>query len=151
MQSSTVSGNAIGIAVGGGTLANAQFGIVVTNNPGPVPSLGIVVSGNGIAHNGIDGIAVRGSASNGDPQQTTMDGGNSIYANTGLGINLQPAGEGNSTVTANDPLDADTGPNGVQKSPAITSAILNVSGGIDVLFTFNSTASTTFRIKAYAN
>jgi CSLREA domain-containing protein len=75
-----------------------------TNTSGP----------NIIANNGGDGVRV---SSNGDVNN--LIAGNSIYSNSGLGINL-----GNDGVTANDPPpDADEGPNHLQNFPVITSAI----------------------------
>jgi hypothetical protein len=43
--------------------------------------------------------------------------GNSIFANLGLGINLQPDGEPENVVTPNDPGDTDSGPNNLQNFP----------------------------------
>ena len=64
---------------------------------------------------------------------------NEIFANDGLGINLR-SGMENHDVTANDSCDADTGPNGLQNYPVLTSAtdsaqthITTVSGSLDSL------------------
>src|SRR5262249_30849944 len=48
--------------------------------------------------------------------------GNAIFANGGLGIDL-----GNNGPTANDPLDADAGPNGLQNFPLVTSGVVTPS------------------------
>ncbi|MEO1654459.1 MAG: right-handed parallel beta-helix repeat-containing protein, partial [Bacteroidota bacterium] len=82
--------------------------------------------------------------------------GNSIFNNDELGIEVdatdrtlqtQP-GDG---VTANDNQDADTGPNGLQNFPVITSS--TTSGGTTTIVgTLNSTPSTTgFRIEFFSN
>jgi hypothetical protein len=75
--------------------------------------------------------------------------GNSIFANKKLGIDLAPLHRKNK-VTANDNLDADSGPNGLQNFPVLTSAQLSV-GMLTVTGTLNSTASTTFRVEFFTN
>jgi FlgD Ig-like domain len=69
---------------------------------------------------------------------------NSIGPNTGLGIDL-----GDDGVTANDALDADTGPNSLQNFPVLTSIVQEPSGLIDVIGTLNSTPSTNFKINFF--
>ena len=66
--------------------------------------------------------------------------GNSIFSNTGLGIDIGGGG-----LTANDPGDADTGPNNFQNFPVLTAAAGGVTG------TLNSTASATFRVELFSN
>ena len=97
-------------------------------------------SGNVIALNGQGGIRIDSNAGN-----SNAVFGNSIFSNTGLGIDLSLDG-----VTGNDNCDADAGPNRLQNFPVLTSAI---SGATDttILGTLNSTASTTFRIEFFAN
>jgi CSLREA domain-containing protein len=72
---------------------------------------------NVIAGNGGDGVRVTNS---GDINNRISQ--NSIYSNTGLGINL-----GTDSVTANDAGDGDDGPNHLQNFPVITVAA--ASGG----------------------
>ena len=69
--------------------------------------------GNFILNNGGDGVEVLGATSSGN-----LIRGNSIEANGGIGIDLDPT----DGVTPNDPLDSDTGPNGLQNYPVITAA-----------------------------
>lgn len=71
--------------------------------------------GNEIQHNGGAGVRVTNSGIRGTPpsQRVTIRG-NAIYHNGDLGIDLR--GDG---VTINDPLDADTGSNGLQNFPQL--------------------------------
>ena len=70
---------------------------------------------------------------------------NSIFSNTGLGIDLDPNG-----VTPNDAGDGDTGPNNLQNFPVLNSSIttgsvIRIRGNLD------SAASTDFRIELFEN
>ena len=70
--------------------------------------------------------------------------GNSIYANADLGIDLGPLG-----VTANDALDADSGPNGLQNFPLITTVDYGASTTVNGILT--SAPSATYTLDFYAN
>jgi hypothetical protein len=70
---------------------------------------------------------------------------NSIFDNTGLGIDL-----GFSGVTANDAGDADSGANQLQNFPSLTNAAITTSNLI-VQGTLNSRPSTACRVDFYAN
>lgn len=108
-----ISGNYIGTQPDGTSpLGNVGAGIFIGTTTtgtivgGPEPN-----AGNTIAYNGSNGISLRSDAGNNniiDP--------NSIFGNTGLGIDLGDDGH-----TPNDPLDADTGPNNLQNYPEIVS------------------------------
>jgi hypothetical protein len=63
--------------------------------------------------------------------------GNSIFSNLGRGITIGIGG----FFPANDPGDADTGPNNLQNFPVITSASSSAAG-TTIHGTFNSTPST---------
>ncbi|MGH9368710.1 MAG: hypothetical protein ACRD3M_13670, partial [Thermoanaerobaculia bacterium] len=71
--------------------------------------------------------------------------GNSIFSNTGLGIDLAEDG-----VTLNDNCDADPGPNGFQNFPVLTTAISG-GGSTTILGKLNSKASTSYQIDFYSN
>jgi CSLREA domain-containing protein len=162
----TVSGNTVGIAAGGGALGN-WLGIQITNNVSGISGTGNNISGNGIAYStGLpgnpasgDGILVRapGGIIIPDPVGQRMDA-NTIWGNAGLGINLAPIvgggfQEGDGLVTANDApaaLDADTGPNRLQNFPVIASAMVN-GANVDIVFTLDSAANGNYAISAYAN
>lgn len=124
-----VQGNVIGAnASGTASLPNRGDGVAVTNGASgniigaarteSVPAT-IAALGNRIAFNTRDGVRI------GDGTGNTVRG-NRIFQNGELGINLQPTGEADSTVTPNDTGDADNGPNNLQNFPTIN--IVNVSG-----------------------
>lgn len=151
----TIARNAIGIGVGGVALGNAltdaSAGVAIMSYPGGPISANTTVYSNGIANNTGDGILVLGNAA-GDPSGNQLDR-NAIYGNGGLGINLQPVAEANNLVTANDApasLDADSGPNGLQNFPVVTSAAAN-AGGVTIAYTLDSGASGFYSISAYAS
>lgn len=148
-SNTSIVGNTIGIAVGGAALGNGT-GVNIGSFGGNTVNTSL--SGNGIAYSSAgDGILVAGSDIYGDPTSTNIDATNVIWDNTGLGINLRQSVEAASTVTFNDVLDADAGPNGLQNFPVITSAQVNGTGGIDIVFTLNSAPSTNYEVRAYAN
>jgi CSLREA domain-containing protein len=133
-----VSGNGIGILVGNATGTVIQGNLVGTNTAGAsgIPNLevGISLAGsnqtlvggtvvgarNVVAFNaglvsGTDGVVIDGGTGN-----SVL--GNSISANSGLGIDLDDDG-----VTPNDDGDVDAGTNDLQNFPAVTSARSNGS------------------------
>jgi hypothetical protein len=134
-----IQGNIIGLnATGSGPLPNAHMGIwieQVSNNTIGGTQSG---AGNKIAFN--DGPGV--SAFSGNRNSVR---GNSIFSNSGLGIDLGANG-----VTANDSNDGDTGPNNLQNFPVITGTI-STSNSTTILGSLNSTPNTTFQIDFYSN
>ena len=134
-----VQGNFIGIGADGTTaIGNTQGGVFIGNNAsGNTIGGGVAGSGNTIAHNGAAGVIVSGT---GNRIQ-----GNSIYSNTGLGIDLGPAG-----VTPNDLGDGDTGANNLQNFPVLIGAS---SDGTNTYFAgrLNSAANTTFQLEFFSN
>lgn len=113
-----VLGNVIGAGSDGTTpVPNEWDGIFiydVTNNN----TIGGVAPGEGnrIAYNGDSGILVLGYNEFRYPENNALRG-NQIFGNDDLGIDL-----GFDGVDANDPLDGDSGPNGHQNYPILTSA-----------------------------
>jgi hypothetical protein len=72
---------------------------------------------------------------------------NSIFSNTGLGIDLGADG-----VTANDSLDADAGANGLQNYPELYTSTYNATTNEQTTtWWFNSTPNSTFTIDFYSN
>jgi hypothetical protein len=143
----TVQGNSVGVDVSGSApLPNNGEGIKL-GGPGTAPNvIGAAVAGgpgaNHIAYNVGSGIAAFGGT------HDTIRG-NSIHDNGSLGIDLSGNGP-----TANDPLDADTGPNALQNFPIIQSVEHlgpQGSGSTRIVGKFHSVPSTTFDLDFYSN
>jgi CSLREA domain-containing protein len=104
------------------------------------------VERNTIAFNGSAGVVVE------------FDGGanaihnNSIFSNGGLGIDLRPGSASGPVVgkTPNDLGDADTGPNGLQNFPVLTSA-KTVSGETTIKGKLNSTQNVSYVVQFFTN
>jgi len=101
-------------------------------------------SGNIIAFNGAPGNFFAGVSINSSTGDSIL--GNSIFSNTGLGINLGA----NNTVEPNDLGDADTGANTLQNYPVLTS-VTNGGGQTNIVGTLNSVANKTYRLEFFAN
>ncbi len=136
----TIQGNFIGTdATGTYALGNQNRGISVF---GSNTTIGGTAAGEGnvVAHSGVGGIVVLGTVSGNAIR------GNSIYANGTIGIDL-----GSDGVTPNDALDADTGANGLQNYPLLTSAVPASPSGTEVVGTLDSTPSTMYALDFFAN
>lgn len=119
-----VEGNLIGTGrTGGANLGNRLDGVRI--QAGGPSTATAAVSGNAIAFNGGAGIAVLTGTGNLLQQNT-------IFGNAGRGIDLNADGG-----TANDPADADGGPNNLQNFPDLTQASLN-GAQLDVTFRVDS-------------
>ncbi len=137
-----VLGNYIGTDVGGTPgMGNTGSGVAFLYAPGNtvggvLPAMGNVISGSSSC--GI--TVVGGSGTTGNAFLS-----NSIFANGGLGIDLDPSG-----VTANDVGDPDTGVNNLQNFPVLASAVASGANTI-VEGSLNSTANDTFRVELFSN
>jgi hypothetical protein len=148
-----ISGNGVGVRIettsGGASIRRNFIGTNATGI-GPIPNtshgvfgaseniIAAAIDSNVIAYNGGDGIRWMGGESNNFLS-------NSIHTNAGLGIDL--GGDG---VTPNDARDADTGPNGRQNFPVITSALSDATQ-TDVRGSLDSLISTRFRIQFFSS
>ena len=148
----TIQGNHIGTQIDGvSPLGNSGEGVRVFNVVGD-PVLAVAVggmadgAGNTIAYNGAVGVSVEASTvtilRNSIFNNGTSDPGNQF----GLGIDIG----GGPGVTPNDLLDVDTGPNGYQNFPVLTSAHV-VGGNVEIVGTFDSAPSATYRLEFFGN
>ena len=140
-SNNTIQGNFIGTDLfGSNALPNGQGGIrtlgTASNN-----MIGGTVRGaaNTIRFNAGSGVTVFAGSSN-----SIL--GNSIFNNESLGINLSD----DPGVTANNMRDLDTGANGLQKFPMLTSA--TSGGGITTIAgLLDSTINTSFRVEFFSS
>ena len=137
-----IQGNLIGTKANGiDPLGNGRDGMYFSSvSPASNNTVGGTISGqsNVVAFNGRIGVFVNGGTNN-------AISGNSIFGNTGLGIDLGVAG-----VTPNDPGDGDSGANNLQNFPVLTSASSG-GGNTTIQGNLNSTASTAFRVEFFSN
>jgi CSLREA domain-containing protein len=136
-----IQGNYIGTQANGtSAVSNPGRGVYIldgaTNNTIGGTAAG---AGNLVAFNTL-GVGLDVGSGNGNAIL-----GNSVFSNTGLGIDLGLDG-----VTANDACDSDTGPNTRQNFPVITSVTPGATN-TTISGTLNSTASTQFRLEFFAN
>lgn len=119
-----VRGNLIGAAAADGLppLPNQEAGVKVYGGVQGVEIGGAATGQGNFIHNNVqDGILVSGPTTAGVHIRR-----NSITRNGGLGINLQNSGAPN-VVTLNDNGDGDTGANGLQNFPEITSVTVGAN------------------------
>jgi hypothetical protein len=114
-----VRNNTIGVPDGGSpSLANGGAAVLLEDATGS--TIGSAGAANVIHGNAAAGVAVSGASATGNRISR-----NSLAGNTGEGIDLL----GIAGTDPIDPGDADTGPNRLQNSPAITSAVYDDSNG----------------------
>ena len=137
-----IQGNYIGTdATGTVALANVLNGIHILQSAYS-NTIGGVNAGEGnlVAFNTGDGVRLETDAG--------IDNsllGNAIHSNQQLGVDL-----GTNGVTTNDNGDGDTGANNLQNFPVLTSASTD-GANLNVVGTFNSLASTTYRLEFFAS
>ena len=136
LNPNVISGNGDGSIGADGVRINGPLatGNVVSGN-----IIGLDATGDLPLGNSNDGVEIRGGATG-----NTIHA-NSIGANGGLGIELDPEG-----VTPNDADDSDTGANELQNFPVVDSA---VSDGVATLVTgtLASLGDAAFRVDVYAS
>ena len=136
-----VAGNYIGTdKTGTAPLGNVESGVDI--NAAPNNTVGGTTAGarNLVSGNGGYGVVVYNNGATGNRILS-----NSIFANAGLGIDLGYDGP-----SLNDAGDADTGPNGLQNKPVITSA-KNADGKTTVRGKLNSAPNKTFTVQFFSN
>jgi parallel beta-helix repeat protein len=145
-----VLGNRIGTDKSGTKgLGNVEEGVEITD------SSENSVKCNTIAFNGKDGVSVAGGGVRSANISANTISSNSIFSNGGLGINLInpnvaiPVGESEGP-TPNDTGDGDTGPNGLQNKPVISSA-KTISGLTTIKGKLNSHPNETYTIELFSN
>jgi hypothetical protein len=148
LQGLVIQGNKIGTDITGTTaIPNSGDGIHIFGNS---PPGGAVIGGtnpgdgNMIAFNSGAGVAI-------DQATGWSVLGNSIFANGGLGIDLNDGAiqDPITRVNPNDLGDGDAGPNNDQNYPVITSATAGSS--TTITGTLNSTPNTLFRLEFFAS
>jgi plastocyanin len=136
----SVQGNFIGTdASGVASVGNGVDGARVDTGVGDIIGGTAAGMGNVIAFNA-KGVVVVNNAATGDAIE-----GNSIFSNTGLGIDLNDDG-----VTPNSPGGPHTGPNNLQNYPVLSAAGYNGSN-TSIQGTLNSAANTTFHVEFFSN
>ncbi len=128
-----ILGNRIGVGASMSSIGLSGPGILLDG------STDSYVIENIIANNAGDGVEVIGTGTG------IAIFENSIHSNGGLGIDL-----GSDGVTPNDLGDGDTGPNGLQNFPVVTTA-LATGGNVTVAGSLNGTPSEYFFVDFYAN
>jgi len=135
-KTNLVQGNYIGTDISGvSPIGNTGDGVRIDTG-----AANNTTSGNRIAFNA-KGVVVTGSS-------TTVGNaieGNTIFFNTGLGMDLNDDG-----VTLNTPGGPHSGPNNLQNYPVLTSAVLG-GGATSVTGTLNSTPNTAFHLEFFEN
>ena len=118
---------------------------------GPYETGHNIINGNIIFNNARSGIEVTGVVGSTDPFGNLISS-NSIFLNDALGIDLTiypPLL--NDGVTANDPLDADAGPNMLQNFPVLSSRSVWNPAQVVAKGILNSAPNTTYVIELFAS
>ncbi|CAG0980913.1 hypothetical protein PHYC_01760 [Phycisphaerales bacterium] len=144
----SIIGNTIGLNANGEPVLGSVTGIGTTNYYlGPVQN--VVIGGTASG----EGNEIAGHLGTGISVANTFPGvrisGNSIHDNGGLGIDLITDGFATG-VTPNDPLDADTGGNGLQNYPVVGAASSGAAG-TDVSGALSSRPSQAYGIEFFAS
>jgi CSLREA domain-containing protein len=141
-QGASVWGNKIGTdATGLGPLGNGGNGILIK---GSGNQIGGVNSGNTIAFNGKNGVAVFSESHTATRNAIQV---NHIHDNLLLGIAIDEQ-----AVLENDPLDTDPGDNNRQNHPDLMTAFADLGAGtLTLVGKFSSKANIDYSIEVFAN
>jgi hypothetical protein len=136
-----ILGNYVGTdATGAIAIANTAGGVLIRASNTTVGGT-VGGAGNVVAFNQGAGVAVLNDGISSPIR------GNSIFSNTGLGIDLA-VGFAPNGVTLNDAGDGDAGPNDLQNFPVLNQV---TSGNTNVRGALNSTANSVFTLDFYAS
>ena len=134
----TIQGNFIGTQQNGlSPLGNSANGVLINSTVNNAIGGSASGAGNTIGFNGGAGVLMLGASS-------TVSS-NAVFANTGLGIDLE--GDG---VTPNDPCDGDSGANNRQNTPVITSSNSS-SGSTTIQGALDSAPNVSFKIEFFSS
>ncbi len=140
-----VIGNRIGTTASGtGALGNSATGVAFDGASNNLIGDGSSAGANTIAFNGQDGVAIIGGSI------LERISRNSIFSNAELGIDLAGGVEDAQGNTANDPGDVDSGPNGLQNKPVLSSA-KTVSGKTTITGKLDSLPNEFYKVALYSN
>lgn len=132
-----IHGNFIGTDVTSSVSGGQQgAGVFLAGGASDTEIGGSPADGNTITLSGLGGITDAGVAIAADAGTGHRIIGNSIYENSGLGIDLQSDG-----ITPNDANDADAGPNLLQNFPIISQAVTDGSGVVTISGSLQTAAS----------
>jgi hypothetical protein len=141
-----VRGNLVGTAKDGvSALPNANDGVQIINGTNNTVGGTSAGEANTVASNGGAGVEIAGSQSIANRILR-----NSVFQNGGLGIDLAGGIEDPSDATRNDPRDLDSGPNGLQNKPTLSSA-RTASGKTTVRGSLASTPKRTFTLRLFSD
>ncbi|MEL6981709.1 MAG: right-handed parallel beta-helix repeat-containing protein, partial [Actinomycetota bacterium] len=157
-----VTANVIGGGTNGIALTSHDDAVITANHIGTDAADTVALAFSGAAiliGSGVDDTTIGGAAPadanvihNGGGGGVVLDGaaasgtaiiGNSIVANTGLGIDL-----GDDGVTTNDAGDVDTGPNDLLNHPVISSSIETTPGSLTTSIALDAPAAT-YRVEVF--
>lgn len=142
-SSTRVLGNRIGTAANGtGALGNSSVGAFIGGSNNSMGD-GTAAGSNTVAFNGEEGVEI----SSGTGHAISR---NSVFSNGGLGIDLLGGLEDAAGNTANDPGDVDSGANGLQNKPVLTSA-KTVSGKTTIAGKLASVPNLSYLVQFYSN
>jgi hypothetical protein len=137
-----IQGNRIGIGVTGSPIPNATGIAAFGSNGGTVIGGINPGEGNTIAFNTQSGVDIQFGSGN-------VIRGNSIYGNGAQGIDF--VFPFSNTPYPNDVGDADTGPNGLQNFPILTSVTFPDVAHVRIVGTLNSKPTTHYTLDFYSN
>jgi hypothetical protein len=144
-----IAGNFIGTnarrdRLGNGTAADFADGIFLAQFDEPEGPTNTTIVGNTIAFNADSAVAVDLDASGNSAGNRLL--ANSVFGNGGVAIDL-----GSDGPTANDPGDADAGPNRLQNSPVLRGPVDSGDGTVTVAASLAAAPRTAYWVEFYAS